>query len=570
MRARRGRAEQPRCQGAASRFLRLRHNERMARVVTPWEPPAPAAGERRAPPWLGLLYVGAYLVLDWASFIDPIGPFAITPWNPPPGLSLAFLLAYGTRQAVWLFVAALLAEFVVRGGPAPFGTLIAASAVLSIGYTALAVVLRRLFAIGASLETLRDAALFAAVSAAATGMIAFCYIGILVGSGSLPSTEFWGSVTQFWLGDLIGIVVTTPFLLVVGRLGNWRQLRPDAATVAQALAILLAVWLVFGAGREEPHKVFYVLFLPLIWIAMRHGVAGTAIATLAVQLLLIGSLAIVRFPAGSLLDYQFLMLTLAGTGLILGAAVSERRRIARELREKQFELDRSLRLAAASELASAMAHELQQPLTALGNYVRASAVLAGRGEAGAAALGVTMQKAIAEADRAGHVVRRLRDFFRGGTVNAEPLDAASLALMAADAVRERAARHAVAITVAAQEGLPPVRADRLQIEGVLQNLLSNAIDALKTVAAPRTIAVDVRHADAREVQISIEDNGPGVGPEMAERLFGHFATSKPYGMGLGLAIARSVIEAHGGRIWYEPRSPGSAFRFTLPVVPSHD
>jgi two-component system sensor kinase FixL len=529
---------------------------------------APALAERRSPPWLGPSYVVAYLLLDWVSFIDPIGRFGITPWNPPPGLSLAFLLAFGLRQGLWLFVAALLAEFVVRGGPAPVSTLIAVSLALALGYTALAAALRRL-GLDVRLVTLRDAGILIVASAVATGLIALTFVGILVASGALPAAELVSSVRQFWLGDLIGIVVTTPFLLVLLNADHRDGLAPDAVMIAQALAIVAALWVVFGAGLRDPHEFFYVLFLPLIWIAMRNGIAGTAIATLLIQLLLIGTLGIVAVRTATLIDYQFLMLALAGTGLILGAAVSERRLIARQLREKQSELDHSLRLASASELASAMAHELQQPLTALSNYVRASAVMADRADVPAAELAATMQKALAEADRAGQVVRRLRDFFRAGTVRAESIEAGALVSAAADVVRERSQRHAVDITMTVEPGLPMIHADRLQIEGVLQNLLSNAIDALKTVQPPRRLGVDLRGDRSGDVVVTIEDNGPGIAPEIANQLFRPFATSKPHGMGLGLAIARSVIEAHGGRIWHEPRSPGSAFRFTLPATPRH-
>ena len=187
---------------------------------------------------------------------------------------------------------------------------------------------------------------------------------------------------------------------------------------------------------------------------MRHGIAGTAIATLLIQLLLIGTLGIAAVRTAALIDYQFLMLALAGTGLILGAAVSERRLFARQLREKQSELDRSLRLASASELASAMAHELQQPLTALGDYVRASAVMARRADVPAAELAATMQKALAEADRAGQVVRRLRDFFRAGTVRSESIDGERLSRRLRTSCASAARRHAVDITVTVEPGPP--------------------------------------------------------------------------------------------------------------------
>jgi len=547
----------------------LRDNRYMARAAIFPAKPALAAGGRRSPAWLGPSYVVAYLVLDRISFIDPIGPFGITPWNPPPGLSLAFLLSYGPRQAVWLFVAALLAEFVVRGGPAPMAVLIAASTAITLGYTALAAILRDRFLVDLRLVTLRETVMFLVASASMTVVIAASFVGVLVASGSLAAVEFLPSVAQFWLGDLIGIIVTTPLVLMLASPEYRRSVRVDFVTVAQGIAILAAFGLVFGAGLHDPRTFFYVLFLPLIWIAMRGGIAGTAVGNIVIQLLLISILALAPMSSASLVDYQILMLTLAATGLILGAAVSERRLIAQHLRDKQFELDRSLRLASASELASAMAHELQQPLSALGNYVRASALMADRPDSAPAEIAATMRKALAEIDRAGQVVRRLRDFFRGGTVHPESIDAGELVTATAEVVRERSKRHAVEVVIGIEAGLPFIHADRLQIEGVLQNLLSNAIDALKTAVSPHLLTIDVRRGEPGVVIFTVEDNGPGVAPEITERLFGHFATSKPRGMGLGLAIARSVIEAHGGRIWHEPRSPGSAFRFTLPSTEPH-
>jgi signal transduction histidine kinase len=260
------------------------------------------------------------------------------------------------------------------------------------------------------------------------------------------------------------------------------------------------------------------------------------------------------------------MLALCITGLLLGAAVSERRRIERALRDKQFELDRSLRLAAASELASALAHELQQPLTALGNYVRAAALMLPRRDLAPAETQSVMQKALAETERASLVVRRLRDFFRTGNASLELIDPRALAGAAADAMRERAERHRIDLTVATPAPhVPAVEVDRIQIEGVLCNLVGNAIDALKGLDRERRIAIVVAPVPDG-VSFSVEDNGPGVPAAMRERLFQHFETSKPHGMGLGLAISRTIVQAHGGRISYEPLAQGTAMRFVIPVT----
>jgi C4-dicarboxylate-specific signal transduction histidine kinase len=234
------------------------------------------------------------------------------------------------------------------------------------------------------------------------------------------------------------------------------------------------------------------------------------------------------------------------------------------LRDKQEKLDRSLRLAGASELASALAHELNQPLSAIGEYLRAGQFMLAR-EAAGGELAQTMDKVIAEANRAGSVVRRLRDFFRSGSTRIEAIAPSRLIDEASATLRERAAEHRVAVQATA-DGAPDVLVDRVQVEAVLHNLLANAIDALKATNGERRVRIDATNGDIGFVRICIADNGSGVPADIAADLFDPFVTTKATGMGLGLAISRSIVDAHGGRLWHEPRAPGSAFCFTLPTA----
>ena len=523
------------------------------------------AAMKRSSPIVAVAYVALYVALDWVSFIDPVAAFAITPWNPPPGLSIAFLLRRGLRQAGWLFVAALAAEFLVRGAPAPLAILIAASLLLAVSYTGVTALLMRALHFDADLPTLRDASTFVVTAAIACGVIALAFVSLFAGSGLLPPGEFWRSVSQFWIGDLIGIVVTTPVLLVASRKRNRPAVRITVEGVAQVLAIAVALGVVFDPGIDDAPKLFYVLFLPVVWIAMRHGLEGAVFGTLAIQVGLIAAIVFTGQGRGTVLEFQFLMLAIAATGLLLGAAVSERRTIERALREKQATLDRSLRLAAASELASALAHELNQPLTAINAYLRACQLMLARSGDGASELGATMDKVIAEAGRAGNVVRRLRDFFRSGSSQMESIAPAVLISEACAAVGERAARHHVSVEQWARN-LPDVRVDRVQIEAVLANLLGNAIDALKQHRDDREVRVEASRDGPGFVRIDVADNGPGVEPEIAQSLFDPFVTTKAKGMGLGLVISRSIVDAHGGRLWHEARNPGTRFCFTLPAA----
>ena len=511
---------------------------------------------------IGIAYVAIYVLLDWVSYIDPVAAFAITPWNPPPGLSIAFLLRRGVRQAPWLFVAALAAEFLVRGAPAPLPVMIAASLLLAVSYTGLSVVLARALRVEPDLASLRDVTMLVVSASVACGVIALAFVALFAGSGLLPAGAFGRSTLQFWIGDVIGIVVTAPALLVITR-AQPPALRLDGERIAQVAAIAAALWIVFGSGLPDATMLFYVLFLPVIWIAMRDGLEGAVFGALAIQLGLIAATVWTGQSQGTVLEFQFLMLAIASTALLLGAAVSDRRTIERALREKQATLDRSLRLAAASELASALAHELNQPLSAMTAYLRACQLMVERGRTAEGELGATMNKAVAEAGRAASVVRRLRDFFRSGSVQLEAIAPAVLIEDACAALRERAQRHGVTLEASARN-LPDVRVDRVQIEAVLANLLGNAIDALKHRAGAREVRVDASRDERGFVRIAVADNGPGVDPEIARSLFDPFVTTKPKGMGLGLAISRSIVDAHGGKLWHETRDRGSVFCFTVP------
>lgn len=510
------------------------------------------------------LYLVLYIALDWVSYIDPLGPLGITPWNPPAGLSLFLLLRFGLVMTPWLFVATFCAEVLVRGVPAPWPVIVVACALLTAGYASMAALLRGPLRFNDGFATLRDATVFTGTVAVTTLIFAVLYIGLFVAAGIIPAATLVHSIAQFWIGDLIGIIVTTPVLLAATRTrAAGSQVRWWEA-VLQIASILFALWIVFGSGMGEELKLFYVLFLPLVWIAMRRGVGGTTAAALLVQIGLIAALLFGGHKPGEVLDFQFLMLALALTGLFLGVTVEERRSAEQKLRDKQFELDRSLRAAAASELASTLAHELNQPLSAIASYTRACQLLLERGDP-ERELPTTMNKVVAEANRAGTVVRRLREFVRSGSVRQQRLAPVGLLEAAADAARARAIRHGVTMVVNASPGLPDVTGDSVQIETVLHNLIANAIDAMKGNAGSRTIRLFAT-ASGDSVMLAVADDGPGVAPEMLATLFQPLATSKTQGLGLGLAISRTIVEAHGGRLWLEPTATGASFCLTLPVA----
>ncbi|MFO1412678.1 MAG: ATP-binding protein [Burkholderiales bacterium] len=515
---------------------------------------------------LAIAYVILYVALDWVSALDPQGgPLGITPWNPPPGLSLFLLLRFGLSFTPWLFVASLAAEVVVRGVPASWPLALAICSLFTLVYGGMAALLRGPLHFDAAFRRMRDVTVFAAAALLASLLVALAYVGLYRLVMAIPGPEIGHAIAEFWIGDLIGIIVTTPFLLAFTE----RAAMPPRGTWweagLQALAIVAALAVVFASGVGQELKLFYLLFLPLVWIALRRGLAGTTAAVVVTQIGVIVALELGRGAAGTVLDFQVLMLAVALTGLFLAAAVEERLAAERKLRDKQVELDRSMRAAAASELASTLAHELNQPLSAIATYTRSCELMLERGDPDGEVL-ATMRQVVSEAKRAATVVRRLREFVRTGALRLRSLPVLRLLEGVAESARANAVGHGVTLAVTAEPDLPPVAGDRLQLETVLHNLVTNAIDALASHRGPRTVRLSAVRAGPETVRVSVADTGPGVAPDMLPTLFEPLATSKAHGLGLGLAISRTIVEAHGGRLSLEPTATGATFSLTLPIA----
>lgn len=246
--------------------------------------------------------------------------------------------------------------------------------------------------------------------------------------------------------------------------------------------------------------------------------------------------------------------------------VSARQRADQRLQELQSELVHVARLSAMGEMASALAHELNQPLTAIINYAQIARDLLERSPEGADNLASLLEKTVQQASRAGQIIRRLRQFIAKGEtdraledVNAVVEEASALALIGTRG-KGIAARRALG------EGLPPVLIDKIQIHQVLTNLVRNSVDALDDVKQ-REIVISTRRTGRDWIEIEVADTGTGLAPDIAERLFQPFVTSKPGGLGIGLSICRSIVDAHAGRIWASDNPGGGmVFHVRLPAA----
>lgn len=248
---------------------------------------------------------------------------------------------------------------------------------------------------------------------------------------------------------------------------------------------------------------------------------------------------------------------------------THRKRQQQQLHEMQNELLHAMRLTTMGQLTSALAHELNQPLTAVMNYLNATRRRLSAIEDPAARRARELQdKAVAQTMRAGQIVRRLRDFIEKKApkraledLNASVKEAISLGLVGA-------ADNNILVETEFAPDLPPLVFDRIQIQQVIVNLLRNAIEALEALedSERREIMITTAMSEPDFVEIGVADTGPGVSRDMANHLFRPFTTSKPDGLGMGLTICRSIIDAHHGRLWASANPGGGAvFRFRLPI-----
>jgi len=340
-----------------------------------------------------------------------------------------------------------------------------------------------------------------------------------------------------------------------------RKLRWDQMSPWALGEITAGRSIVFSDPKEIPGEA-----LEFRRFVKARGTTALVILPLQIGDNVVGALSFNRFRAGrrrwSAKELQRLRIV----GRIFAGAL-ERKRSELQARELRQELAVASRRSTMGELTASIAHELNRPLGAILSNLEGLARLLSLKNPKIALASTAVRSAIEDTERAGEIVRRFRSMFKDEKINKLPLDIRDLIKDVVALVSREAASREIILRVDQSDALPRAIGDRIQLQQCVLNLLMNAFDAAAQVKmGPRDVLIKVAPANPGWIEVSVSDNGPGLDPSVANRIFEPFATTKPEGMGLGLMVTRSIIEDHGGRIRFSPiAGGGSTFRFTLPA-----
>jgi two-component system sensor kinase FixL len=348
---------------------------------------------------------------------------------------------------------------------------------------------------------------------------------------------------------------------------------PDAIIVIDAQAAVRyfssAAERLFGYTAEEVSGHNVSILMPPPYREQHDDYVARYLATGERRIIGIGRVVVGRRKDGSTFPIELSVgeANQDGRRLFTGFIrdLTERQRSERRLHELQDGLLHVARVRSMGQMAAALAHELNQPLTATANYLRAALRLLASPESNLDRTRQALNQAVEQTLRSGEIIRRLRAFVARGEVARRSESIAQLIAEASALALVGAKERGIKVLINMDPNLPDAVVDRVQVQQVLLNLIRNAIEAMDgSKVRELTVTASAR---PEHVLVSVTDTGPGIPEEIHARLFQPFVTTKPDGMGIGLSVCRTIIEAHGGRLWTEPHpAGGSAFHFMLPTI----
>ena len=393
------------------------------------------------------------------------------------------------------------------------------------------------------------------------------------------AVDFWLAWHQRVLAGTFPLI-TIPPLILLARTGQLvRSQRTPLRSYAELGLLttgLLAVGVpVLGWDPQGLGNLPGLLLAPLpllLWAAVRLGTGGLSLSLLVVAGIALANGYFGRGPfqtqssAGNVLSLQIFLLAISIPLMLLAALVEERGRTEQSLRATERELARVSRQTTVGAMAASIAHEINQPLSALVTNGSIGLRLLANADSDLDEVREVLKRMIDDGFRASNIISSIRAMFgkerrEKSLVSTRDLVSEVLAL-----VRGELESHQVSLQLELHQDLPPVMGDRLQLQQVLLNLIMNAVEAMSSVESrERSLLVKSELHGAGDLLITVEDSGPGIDPNDMNRIFDALFTTKSHGMGLGLSICQSIIASHGGRLWASARVPhGAVFYIQLP------
>jgi two-component system sensor kinase FixL len=349
---------------------------------------------------------------------------------------------------------------------------------------------------------------------------------------------------------------------------------PDAMVVIDQSGVIrsfsVAAERLFGYSADEVHGRNVSMLMPSPYREQHDSYLERYLTTGERRIIGIGRVVMGRRRNGSTFPMELSVGEVRQNGdrLFTGFVrdLTERQRTQARMQELQEDLLHASRLRAMGQMAAALSHELNQPLTATNNYLKATLRLLDADQPDLERIGQAVTLAAQQTLRSGEIIRRLRAFVSRREVERQPEAVSKLIEEASALALVGAKERGVTVMMSNEMDLPLVLVDRVQIQQVLLNLIRNAVEAMESCPV-RELTVDASLWESM-VAVTVTDTGSGIAPSIESQLFQPFVTTKRDGMGIGLSVCRTIVEAHGGRLWVEPSSePGCIFRFTLPIAP---
>jgi signal transduction histidine kinase len=530
--------------------------------------------------WSGLAVAVGYYLAARLGLAFTLQPHPISTLWPPNALLMAALLLTPGRSWWVLLAAALPAHLLAElqsGVPVTMvlGWYASNCSEALIG----AALVRRLVPGTLRLDSMRSTGIFLLFGALAAPLISsFLDAGLvkLVGFGE---GDYWTLVRMRFSSNVLAELTIVPLILA------WATWRPAALRDtpprsfveigAVFLGLLAASVIAFDLPVVDANAAPALFYAPLpflLWAAVRLGVRGTASALALVVVLTIGGAVhgMGPFAGGSpehtARDLQLFLIAVSVPLLLLAVVLEERSRVEREAHEQRLQLTHLSRVAMLGELSGGIAHELNQPLTVILSNAQAAQHFISGTEVDRKELAEILSDIIAADQRAGAVIHRLRALFKKGEAHLQPLDANELVREVLSIAHGDLVTRSVEVQTDMAARLPLIQGDSVQLQQVMLNLVMNAYDAMSARADGRRLKIRTRARD-RSVKISFSDLGAGFRPEDYEKLFQPFYSTKSQGLGLGLSISRSIVAAHGGRLWGTSMPGlGATFTISLPIL----